>query len=363
MASHVEQYLRSDVAKTFDIIQVNSDLIGKLSRRGVMRIIMNLANAVLLPFVVVWRIVLKRPSVVHICTNSFGGFYEKGVLGIVARLLGRRVVMHIHGGGFGKFHANSSRLGKWMIRRLLFMSHRIAVLSEQMQETVLAIGMPQERIRIIENAVLVPKASIWDNARDKSKPPDNPAPAAVTVIFLNRINIEKGVKEFIGAAGDICRENSQIQCLMYGPETAICQELRSEIDGMNMSGQIKLPGAVTGPEKEDAYMSADIYVLPSHVEGMPVGLLEAMSYGLPCIASSVGGIPSVIDHRVNGVLIEPQDTAGLRNALTTLIADPALRRSLGTQARKTVETKFSWRGSARKFVSMYNELIFEKETA
>jgi len=359
MAFNVQRYLLSDVAKAFNIVHVKSDLIGKTRYTGLLRTIMNLTNAVLLTITLISRIVWNRPVLVHIRTNSFGGFYEKSALSVIARFLGRRVMIHIHGGAFGVFHANSSRLGKWFIRKLLGVNHRVIVLSEQMRETLLNIGLPKDRIRIIENAVFLPDESIWNHASNEGQPTRHDT-NKITVIFLNRIDVQKGILELVDAARNVCENNSQVQCLIYGPDTPDAKTIRDRIHDMKMSEQIRLSGPVVDQEKENAYLSADIYVLPSYIEGMPIGLLEAASYGLPCIVSAVGGVPAVIEDGVNGLLIEPRDVDGLRNAMKKLIDDPALRRELGTRARRTIETRFSWDQSAKEIVRIYNELIFGK---
>lgn len=362
MAVNVQQYLRSDVAKAFDIIHVRSDLIQKATHSDWRRKILNVVNAVLLVMAVFWRIVRNRPALVHIRTGSLGGFYEKSILGIMSRILCRRVIMHIEGGSFGDFYDNSSRPGKWLIRRLLLMNNRVIVLSEHMQVILLRIGVPTDRIRIIENAVFIPDKTIWDHASDEGKPP-HPDTERITVIFLNRIDIGKGIMEFVDVARDTCQKDPRVQFLIYGPESPASGMVRDRIAAADMSERIKLVGPVIDRQKEEAYLSADIYVLPSYVEGMPIALLEAMSYGLPCIVSAVGGIPSVIDDGINGLLIEPRNIESLNKAMAMLIDDPSLRRKLGMQAQHTIQTRFSWDHSAKVIVQMYNELLSKKGAA
>ncbi len=75
---------------------------------------------------------------------------------------------------------------------------------------------------------------------------------------------------------------------------------------------IEFLGTLVGEEKWRQFSSADIFVLPSHTEDMPVSILEAMAVGLPVIATEVGSIPEVIDHGVSGFLVKPHDAAGLQ---------------------------------------------------
>ena len=87
----------------------------------------------------------------------------------------------------------------------------------------------------------------------------------------------------------------------------------------------------------DLLAALDIFVLPSHSEGVSLALLEAMAAGLPVIATAVGGLPEVVTDGVNGLLIPPQDPEALAQALARLLDDPALAKKLGENARQHVE--------------------------
>jgi len=126
-----------------------------------------------------------------------------------------------------------------------------------------------------------------------------------------------------------------------------------------LEGRVEVPGPIAEEAKDAAFRAADIYVLPSHVEGMPVGLLEAMSYGLPCVVTPVGGIASVVQDGVNGLLVPPRDSAALASAIEQLVEDPALRRRLGTAARETITRRFNWVTRAQEFIDLYSTVLAE----
>jgi glycosyltransferase involved in cell wall biosynthesis len=112
-----------------------------------------------------------------------------------------------------------------------------------------------------------------------------------------------------------------------------------------------------------ALAAADIVAVPSvidrlgNVDGLPTTLLEAAAAGRPVVASDIAGIPEVITHGVNGLLVQPRDAEGLANALRQLRDDLALRHRLGTEARATAVQRFDWRASGQAFEHVYAKAL------
>ena len=105
------------------------------------------------------------------------------------------------------------------------------------------------------------------------------------------------------------------------------------------------------------YKQADIYVLPSYAEGLPMSILEAASYGLPIVATRVGGIPEIIDDGVNGFLIDPGDKGALTDRLLRLIENPELRSQMGRAAYQKVKEKFDVDTVVKQLDSLYQEFL------
>ena len=101
-----------------------------------------------------------------------------------------------------------------------------------------------------------------------------------------------------------------------------------------------LTGALNQDGVREQFAQADIFVLPSLAEGIPVVLMEAMSSGVPCVTTPVNGIPELIQHEKTGLLAMPGDVDSVAEQLRRLIADPALRRSLALAARDKVLADF-----------------------
>jgi glycosyltransferase involved in cell wall biosynthesis len=101
----------------------------------------------------------------------------------------------------------------------------------------------------------------------------------------------------------------------------------------------------------------DIFCLPSLSEGLPNSLMEAMSVSCASIASNVGGVPYLIEDGVNGLLVPPRDPTALTNAIERLIQNPDLKKKLGDNARRTIETRFNWSTLLDEYERLFATLL------
>ncbi len=119
------------------------------------------------------------------------------------------------------------------------------------------------------------------------------------------------------------------------------QEARTWVEANGLTDRVVFAGWVDGDEKLSALSRADIFVLPSHTEGLPNAMLEAMAAGLPVVASRVGGVPEIVHERVTGYLADPGDEGSMTESLARLIEHPDLRAEMGAAARRHVERHYS----------------------
>ena len=153
------------------------------------------------------------------------------------------------------------------------------------------------------------------------------------VIAVAQLIERKGLRFLLEALSG--RENLTI--CGTGPLEA---ELRSLAVARKMDGRVDFAGAVAPSVMPQRLQSADVFVLPSLQEGLPLALLEAMAAGLAVVATPVGGLPGVLRHEENALLVPPADVESLRTALDRL-RDPSLRARLGAAARQAV-TAYDW---------------------
>ena len=122
-----------------------------------------------------------------------------------------------------------------------------------------------------------------------------------------------------------------------------------------------LAEALVGPEFGDQVKqrlrSADIFVLPSYLEGQPIAIIEAMASGLPVVGSSIGAVPDLIRDGIDGRIVEPGDVDGLANALGGLLVDPALRAKMAVAIRRRAEQSHDLRQLSARLADLYTDVL------
>ena len=325
---------------------VRLDYLGKERFSGLVRVIVNFLNAFVLTLNFLIQAILWRPNIVHIQTNSGVGFFEKCWIALLAKLLGRKTLMHVHGGNFREFYARAKRPVQWLIRFSACLNDRLIVASPQMRETWRMIGLPESKLIHIGNALDLPEIKNKTHSRER-----------LVILFLTRVVVAKGILELIDAVCNLHAQSDALELRIVGAEELETARVKDYLRGRNESDCIQFVGPVTESQKDDEYRRADIFAFPTHVEDQSYAVMEAMSYGLACAASDVGGVPSLIQHDVNGLLVPPKDVAALQSALERLIQSPELRARLGASARKTIEESFSWKIRAREMKQLYETVL------
>jgi glycosyltransferase involved in cell wall biosynthesis len=288
---------------------------------------------------------ILRADIVHIHTASRNSWRRKAPLVILTKLLGRRLVIHIHGGGFGDFLNSMGRrrlrFNTWILSR----ADRVVCLS------------PAQRAELATHLRRVPVVTIPNPCRFIPEKVDaNPKPG-VEILFTGWIEEAKGVFDLIRAFALVVQKcpGKALRLVIAGKgEIDACRQLAS---ACGVEDRVRLPGWLVPPGLQEAYAQADIYCLPSYVEGVPMGVLEAMAFGLPVVASPVGGIPDVVEGGVHGLLVPPGDVDGLALALERLVGSRAERRAMGTAGRERVLNCYSPERVCRELQTLYHSLL------
>jgi glycosyltransferase involved in cell wall biosynthesis len=171
----------------------------------------------------------------------------------------------------------------------------------------------------------------------------------VRIVWLGRLHPDKNVLAALWAfreAVKTCKVNMRFSIVGDGDERAKAQNF---VVDNGLSRLVSFEGAVADPV--GALQGADIFLMSSRTEGTPLALLEAMSCGLPVVATAVGGIPSIVSEEI-GRLTCTGDVGGMARSLVTLAEDRQLRLSMGRAARKLVENQFSEQRMAEKYIKL-----------
>lgn len=265
-----------------------------------------------------------RNAIVHIHGASRASFWRKSVFMAIALAAGCPVIFHLHGGGFARFYEEECgpvrrRLARFFLER----AARIIVLSSQWRSWM-ASAMHNPHVVCIANPM-------------QMHPEPSPAARKNALLFLGRLERSKGIFDLVDAVAALRDTHPDVRLILAGDDVDDVAGYAAE---RGVAQAITFTGWV-GPETKKALLdSAGVFVLPSHAEGSPISLLEAMAAGLPSVATAVGGIPDVVADGINGMLVEPGDVATLVRVLRKLLADRMLRSRLGAAARETVRLRF-----------------------
>ena len=188
--------------------------------------------------------------------------------------------------------------------------------------------------------------------------PDYESKKDNTVLFLSRIEQRKGLKTLLEAMPFV---KNKVKLLIVGQvaDDAYFKEVLELIDAEVARGyhEIRYTGPVEEKQKPALYQSAALYVLPSIYEDFGIVNIEALACGTPVVASRVGGVPEVVEDRVDGIIFEAGNAAELAAAIDKLMSDRELRRKFGEEGRKIVLEKFSWDRIIERLENIYYRVI------
>lgn len=277
---------------------------------------------------------------VHVHISPGASFWRKSVVCLLARLARRPYILHCHAGPFEKFHAQCPPPARRIVRAVFARASLVIALSESWRAILERIS-PQARIEVLPNAVSLPAPHDVRRAGG----------SAPTLLFLGDVGRHKGVFDLVHAFARIAARFPWLRLLCGG--AGEIDEVRRLAARLELAGRIDCPGWLALEARNAALADAAMFVLPSYMEGMPMSLLEAMSWGLPVIATAVGGVPEIVTDEVNGVLIAPGDIDALAAAIARLMSDSALRGRLGGAARETIATRFSLDTAVERLIEVY----------
>lgn len=271
-----------------------------------------------------------RVDVMHVHMSFKGSVVRKGLLLHLARRSGVPTIVHAHSGGFTRWFDSLPRWRRRGVRWLLAPGERWLVLGEEWRtDYCRMLGLDRDAVEVLRNPVdclaLSPKHHV-----------PGPAGGPLRALFLGNLLDRKGVFDIVAAVATLPqRSQSRISVVMAGDGDI--DEVRAAAERAAVGAQFTFPGWVDSAQRTELLRSADVLLLPSHREALPMALLEAMASGLAVVTCPVGSIPDVVQHDHNGLLLAPGDVTALAASLQRLIEEDALVERLGAAARQRAE--------------------------
>ncbi len=308
-----------------------------------------------------------------------------GLVGaIVAMCLRRPLVVVAHGSDVNRYA--SGRIGRWLCRWTLRRSRRVVAVSHDLRERMMrTLGVPKERLVHLPMGVdaglfhLPPDDLVdLDNATagggDRERRDGNASSTAESrgasvravrsrlgvkldgsmLLFVGDLTPAKGVPELVSAWRRLRKRRTDVSLCLVG-EGPLREGLQAELAREIEDGDCRLPGRVPQSDLPLWYRSADVLVLPSHSEGAPVAVMEALACGLPVVATEVGGSGELVEDGVTGCLVPPRDIGCLTSTLDGLIADEERLRSFRRELRRRPAARSS-RQQARHLRGVLQEV-------
>lgn len=273
------------------------------------------------------RSLLSGPATIyHVHSASYGSWVRKTICVLTIKVFKRPVILHMHGAEFAKFYESKvGRMGRVCVRSVLRSADAIVALSPEWADFFRKLA-PRARIAVIPNAVAIPPAlseAHWSRGQ------------TWRIVCLGRLGERKGTFDLLRAFARL-GEAAELSLAGDG-EIDRAQALAQKL---GVAARVHLPGWIDAETRAVLLSGAHIFVLASYAEGLPMALLEAMSYGMPVISTPVGGIPTLINNGTNGLLVNPGDTAALTQAIERLMSDPKEAARIGASARQTIKEHY-----------------------
>ncbi|MBI3421081.1 MAG: glycosyltransferase family 4 protein [Candidatus Sungbacteria bacterium] len=303
----------------------------------------------------------EQPDVIHLNSSKVGGL--GAIAGRIASFRTGKpmyIVFTAHGWGF-----QEDRL--LFARAIIFFLSWVAALFQNMVITINERDyasaqrfVSHRKLALIPNGIAPLSYVSRQDARKffaetigKAMPPDS-----VLIGTIAELTKNKGLDYLVDAVDQIKHQIPTIKYEVFiigkGEERA---SLEQQIRRLNLGDTVFLLASVSDGTASRYLKGFDVFVLPSRKEGLPYAIMEAMGAGLPVVASDVGGVPDLIVHDQNGLLVQPKNVLELTGAIATLLVNPAKRASLGLCASQTLMEKFSLRAMIEKTTRLYQSLL------
>lgn len=349
VATYVQQLLRSSVGTDFRLIHfpVGSEGLGANAER----FWPTLARGVVSMFQLARALRRERVKIVHSNTSLVPkSFWRDLVYLTIAKLAGCRVVFQVHGGSLAELRKRW-KVAAWVYRKMLPSADAVVVISHQEARSHRAIVHP-ERLHVIPNAVdLTEYAGIRTDW--------HPGPGFV-IGYLGRLHEDKGIFDLIAALTWL-QQNGQgegVRLIIAGAgphETP----LRDAIVRHDLQRCIEVRGSVQGPDKLRFWADIDLFVLPSHHEGLPYTVLESLAAGVPLVASHVGAIPEAIEDGVHGRLVPAREPLILAKTVRRLrAAAPESRARMSRACHDRAHAMYGLHRLAIQISEVYGKLAY-----
>jgi glycosyltransferase involved in cell wall biosynthesis len=319
-----------------------SSILNSGFRRAFIAIYVTLWHILKLPIV----LLKERPSLVHIHTAPYWVFWETAIYVLICKIAKIPCLLQMHF-SFKFFFCDSTWILKKLILLILRWVNSFVVICTEDISFLKELGTYNSNVIYLPNYIdsKMIQSIIAEIKRTKVKDKNTSE-----ILFLGGTDtIRKGLPELLLTVPYLISRFPNIRLrLVAVPEKQVHDFLSNEY-----RDHCLIDGWIVGRDKFERFANADIFVLPTHAEGMPMAILEAMAAGLPIVASKVGAIPDMVRNGIEGLLIPPKDIKSLVKAISYLLESNIHREQMGKLAAERVQKEYDFSIGVERIRQLY----------
>jgi teichuronic acid biosynthesis glycosyltransferase TuaC len=292
----------------------------------------------------------KKPDVIHIHTPSYWSFLENSYYVLISKLYQKKVILHIHGGAFDKFYLNSSFILKYYIKFIMSSSDRIISLSSYWRSFYINnVGINGNSITVVYNgfdsSIFIPM-DINECRKNLNLSLDKKI-----ILTVGNLVEEKGHEYLIEALSKLLVYRRDFICIIIG-DGKLRNVLEEQIKPIMFNDCIFLLGKKPHEEIPLWMNAANLFVLPSLIEGNPIVMSESLGIGLPFVGTKIGAIPEIISANDYGLLVEPRNANDLAEVISVALDIMWDRVKIRQYAER-----FKWSHVSNDILNIYSQVI------
>lgn len=272
---------------------------------------------------------IKESDIIHMHMSERGSCIRKYLIYKIAKKNNKKVITHMHGAEFKEYYDAASDSIKNKILELLKNSDYVLTLGKNWNEYVKSIDKDINAI-ILKNSVDIPNLkSALDNK-------------IFNILFLAVIEKRKGIYELIEASKVLVEKykgNKEIKFIIAGSGREE-ENIKKLVKEYNMEEYFEFKGWINGETKKELLAKSHLFVLPSYNEGLPLSILEAISYGIPIVSTNVGSIDEAVINKENGFLVKVGDVEELEEKIEEILKDENKWEKMSQKSKKICEKNF-----------------------
>ncbi len=342
VSTHVRMLFASDLARDFELYHFQVGSEGR--REGALQRLLRYAFS---PLQLALFLLRTRTDVVHMNTSLEPKAYWRDLAYLaVSKLLGRQVVNQIHGGAMPEDFFAGNLLLTGLLRRFFLWSNVVTVLSNMELAAYQAFDR-RINVHLVPNAI--EPAGLVDQERRYN------TDRALRLVYVGRLVRAKGLFEVIEALAQMKRAGREFHLSIAGGGSDR-DELVAATEKAGLVDRVTFLGSVFDANKHRLWLASDLFVFPTHAEGLPYSLLEAMAAGCVPITTPVAAIPDVMRDGEHGLFVAPKDAQALASAVAALDDDRERMVRMAEAARRRVAEYYTVRRLADDVRRLYQSV-------